>query len=134
MSKLGIYTEIDTNTFLKGAIGLQLHDLEDLVEQLTKIIAQKKAVRFQKQETKLLYLHNTTVLPTEEQEALKELIQKLEHETITKRERVQLTDLTTKAEILRNKRLQYLIELAQIKQIPLPILMENLGLKPYGYE
>lgn len=134
MSKLGIYTEIDTTTFLRSATGLELQDLENLVQKLNVIIAQKKTVSLEKQEAKLLHLHNTTVLPTNQQILLQKLTQKLENQTISDEERKTLLDLTTEEETLRNQRLKYLIELAQLKQTPLPVLMDNLGLKPYGYE
>lgn len=59
-----------------------------------------------------------------------ELRTKLNTDTITTEEHQQYKDLVTEEEALRNKRLALMIELSEVKSIPLPQLMEELGLKP----
>ena len=134
MSKLAIYTEIDTNTFLKSATGLKINELEELVQKLNNIIAQKRTVSFEQKEAQLLKLHNETVLPPKKQMLLSELTQKLENQIISETERKTLLKLTDEAEKLRNVRLKYLIEISNVRQIPLPILIKEMGLKPHGHD
>jgi hypothetical protein len=58
-----------------------------------------------------------------------ELVEKLEFESITDAEHAEFMRLANHEEKLRNQRVKYLIELAQLRAVSLPQLMIDLGLK-----
>lgn len=80
------------------------------------------------QEKDLLHKINQTVLPDKQAERYALLIQKLEPDTMTETEHTEFMDLVCKEEALRNERVKYLIELAQLRNMPLLKLMDSLGL------
>ncbi len=132
MSKIAIYTEIDTHSLMNGIASLKINELEEMVKSLNLLISQKRSKLATQQESKLLLLHNKTFFSSSKQQLLSQLTNKLEEESISEIERTQLQNLLDEAEKLRNKRLRYLIELAQIKNTSLPLLMQGMGLKPHG--
>lgn len=81
----------------------------------------------------LLRLINDTVLSPEKRALYLELVQKLEKDTISEQERQHFLELTEEEEDLRNERVKLLIELAQIRNVPLNQVMEELGLQPVGH-
>ena len=58
------------------------------------------------------------------------LVEKLELGTITNTEQSEFEILATQEEKLRNQRVKYMLELAQLRAVPLSQIMESLGLKP----
>jgi hypothetical protein len=58
---------------------------------------------------------------------------KMELESLSESEYKELLILVNQEEKIRNKRFQYLLELAQLRNIPLTELMNNLGLNPLNY-
>lgn len=81
----------------------------------------------------LLRLINETVLPPGKRVLYLELVQKLEKDMITEQERHHFLELTEEEESLRNERMKMLIELAQLRNVPLNQVMEELGLQPVGH-
>ena len=67
-------------------------------------------------------------LPSELRERLAALRTSREHETITDAEYQELTRLTDQAEELNADRLAALVELATLRGISLPVLMDQLGI------
>ena len=85
-------------------------------------------VQFQSSIDALLRKINQTALSKNKAERYAELMQKLEPDTISKIEHAEFMDLVTEEEELRNERVKYLIELAQLRNVPLLKLMDSLGL------
>jgi hypothetical protein len=133
MSKIQVQTEIDTRTFLLGAAGLQLNELERLVGELNILIARKKSARNDGRERQLLHLINQTALESDQRARYLALVEKLEDDTMSEEEHREYMVLVERDEQLRNDRVQYLVELAQLRDVSLPRLMENLGLNPPVY-
>ena len=132
MSKISIQTEVDLKTLISSVATLKLKDLESFAQELNAIITRKKSKSKSFRDAELLSLHNQTILTKVKRERLSDLIQKMESETMTERERKELLVLTKEEEKLRNERVKILIELSQLRSIPFPQLMKDLGLNPPG--
>ena len=78
----------------------------------------------------LLYKINNTVLDAAKTEHYQVLVEKLELGTMTDAEHIELDILANQEEKLRNQRVKYMIELAQLRDVSLPQVMESLGLIP----
>jgi hypothetical protein len=102
------------------------------LKQILKELAQEEAQKSQDivQKDKILISKiNQTGLPLPKIERCNALLQQMELATLTDVEHQELMALVEEEETLRTLRVQYLIELAQLRNITLSQLMENLGLK-----
>jgi len=81
----------------------------------------------------LLRRINQTVLPKEKRALYAQLVEKLENDTISESEHQRFLELTEEEEALRNERVKILLELAQLKNMPLNRLLQELGLQPVGH-
>lgn len=100
--------------------------IEAVQERLSKTATQKN---LPKRESELLLAINQSLTHVQWQHYF-ELVEKREAETITKDELARLIEMSNSIEEANAKRLQYLIELAHIKDVSLEQLMTNLDLKP----
>ncbi len=128
MSKIQVQTTIDTDALILGAANLQLSELERLVRELDAVIVRKKNLDINLKERELIRQINQTVLDTEQRARYLMLAEKLENESISAAEHLEFIALTDKDEQLRNERLKYLIELAQLTDVGVLELMEQMGL------
>lgn len=119
---------MDTQVLIQGVAEMPISEMERFVQQVNALIVQKKATDKNYRERFLLGKINQTVLSKEKIERYQKLVQKLEAETISKAEYKEFMKLTELEEQIRYERLTYLVELAQLKSITLPQLMDNLGL------
>lgn len=133
MSKVQVQTEIDTQALLAGAAKLKVKELEEFIRDLHGLVTRKKTEDKTHNEKVLLSQINQTVLEKKKRERYFELAQKLSEETINPIERQEFLTLTSEEENLRNTRVKLMIELAQLRNIPLTQLMEEIGLTPPGY-
>jgi hypothetical protein len=113
---------------MQNAAQMPIPELERMVHELNALVMRRKTTDKQYRERFLLGKINTTVLDREKTARYKYLIYKHEYETISDKEHAELLLLTEEEEGIRVQRLTYLVELTQLKNIPLPQLMENLGL------
>lgn len=133
MSKAQTQSAFDTKDALSRASDLGVQELEDFARDLNRVIFQKKAADKTFRQRELLRLINQTVLPKEKRALYTQLVQKLEGDTISEPEHRHFLELTEEEETLRNERVKLLIELAQLKNIPLNQLLLELGLQPVGH-
>ena len=119
---------MDTQVLIQGVAEMPISEMERFVQQVNALIVQKKATDKNYRERFLLGKINQTVLSKEKIERYQKLVQKLEAETISKAEYKEFMKLTELEEQIRYERLTYLVELAQLKSITLPELMDKLGL------
>jgi hypothetical protein len=119
---------MDAQALLKDVAQMPLLEMERFVQAVNGLIVQKKTTDKSYRERFLLTKINQTVLGKEKTERYQLLILKLESATITDTEHAELMQLTEEEEIIRYERLKYLVELAQLRSITLPQLMENMGL------
>ena len=119
---------MDTQNLLSNASQMPLNELEAFVHELNAVITRKKTTDKSSRDTILLDKINRTVLDKAKRERYQALIYTLEMETISDVEHTELLELVEQEEKIRVKRLKYLIELAQLRNITLPQLMKNLEL------
>lgn len=119
---------MDAQALLKDVSQMPLLELERFVQAVNGLITQKKTTDKSYRERFLLGKINETVLGREKTERYQLLIRKLESATLTDIEHAELMQLTDEEEVIRYERLKYLVELAQLRAISLPQLMEKMGL------
>jgi hypothetical protein len=124
-----LQVELPPNELLKAVEQLSLPDLEQFSRQVTHLVAQRRAPILPKQEAELLQKINQSVLSSEKQAHYEELLNKRMEEKITPVEMDELMLLTDQLEALNVERISALAKLAQIRQITLPNVMKDLGLK-----
>jgi hypothetical protein len=118
---------IGLDQLLNGVSQLETPDLEQFVGQINALLAQRKVPSLPRRETELLELINQG-LPEAIQSRYDELQAKLQHETIAPDEHEELLALIDPVEQATVDRLRSLIELSQLRQIPLDELMTQLGI------
>ena len=128
MTKIQIHTEIDTQGLLASISQIPVNELENFVQELNAVITRRKTNNKEYRERALLSQINKAILPNNKAERYVSLHLKLEAETLTESEYQEFMDLVAQEEILRNERVKYLIELAQLRAVTLPQLMNSLGL------
>ena len=119
---------MDAQTLLKDVAQMPLPEIERFVQSVNALITQRKSTDKTYQDRLLLRKINETILGATKTKRYQLLVQKLEAETISDSEYKEFMQLAEEEETIRYERLTYLVELAQIRSITLPQLMENLGL------
>ncbi len=120
---------IDLDQLLANVAQLETPDLERFTEQVTQLLAQRKVSSLPAQETELLQQINQS-LPPETQQRYDQLQAKLQAETISPEEHQDLLTLIDTVEPSDAKRLEALMTLAQLRQMPLLDLMAQLDIQP----
>ena len=124
--------QIQSNKNLQSLIGgfseMPLPDLEYFINGLNALVIRKRVTDSNKRNKFLLQKINQTVLPEPVVERYTLLQDKMELENLSETEYQELLSLVAQEEKIRNKRFQYLLELAQLKDISLIQLMNQLGL------
>lgn len=128
MTKIQIHTEIDTQGLLASISQIPVKELENFVQELNAVIIRRKTNNKEYRERALLSHINKAVLSNDKAERYVNLHLKLEEGTLIESEYQEFMDLVAQEEILRNERVKYLIELAQLRAVTLPQLMYSLGL------
>lgn len=100
---------------------------------MSALAVRKRAVDSDKRDKFLLRKINQTVLPEPALERYIALQEKMELEKLSETEYEELINLVSQEEKIRNKRFQYLLELAQLRSTPLAQLMNTLGLNALNY-
>ncbi|MBE9225923.1 STAS/SEC14 domain-containing protein [Phormidium sp. LEGE 05292] len=132
MSTVKVEIQMSSEELLKAVSQLSLPDLEKFVTQVIALQAQRRANKLPQIEAELLLKINQ-VIPSDIQKQYDELIVKRQAETLTTEEHQQLLKLTEQIEKLQAQRIEYLVELSQIRKISLTELMENLGIQVPNY-
>jgi hypothetical protein len=119
---------MDAQSLLYNAAQMPLTELEAFINQLNALATRKKTPDTNVRDTILLDKINRTVLEKSKRERYHALIYKLEIETISDTDHAELLELVEEEEKIRVKRLKYLIELSQLRNVSLPQLMKTLEL------
>lgn len=125
---------IQMDEVLDGVSKLDTPELEQFFNQVSILLAQRKAPHLSPQEATLLQKINQG-LPEALLQRYGELTEKLRAETISVLEQQALHQLIDQIELADAERLQYLIELAQLRGVSLDELMAQLGIStpsPHG--
>ncbi len=128
MTSVQVKMELPFDELLKAVEQLSLPDLEQFVGQVLKLQAQRRVSTLSRNEAELLLKINQGI-PANLQARCNELIAKRQAETLTPGEHKELIRLTSQFEELNTRRLEYLAELARLRQTSLPALMKDLGIQ-----
>jgi hypothetical protein len=117
---------------LNAANQLNETDLETLFNRLLLLRAHRKAPILLDQEASLLLQINQGI-PTDLHQRYQTLTEKRDAETLTDEEYEELLQLSDRIEHLTAQRLEALVNLATLRQIPLLQLMDDLGIQSPSY-
>ncbi|MGA9351908.1 MAG: STAS/SEC14 domain-containing protein [Anaerolineae bacterium] len=129
MPTIQITMELPSDELLKAVEQLSLPDLEQFAQQIVRLLARRRAPVLPRREAELLLKINQSAFPVNLQARCDALVAKRQEETLTPGEREELMHLTDQLGELNVQRLEYLAELARLRQTSLPALMEDLGIQ-----
>lgn len=119
--------QLSAQEILSAVSHLSLPELEQVFDHILALQAKRKAAHLSKEESALLSRTNQG-LSEELSKRLTFLRAKREEKTISDQEYDELTKLTGQAEELHADRMTALVELAKLRGVSLPVLMEQLGI------
>lgn len=128
MTKMHIQSDNNVKSLIGGFTNMPLQDLESFIKELNALAIKKRIADKGKSDKSLLLKINRAILPEEKMERYTFLQEKMEVENLPDSEYQELLILVNQEEKVRNKRFQYLVELSQLRTIPLIELMNRLGL------
>jgi DNA repair photolyase len=129
MPTVKIEAQMSALDLLQAVQQLSQPELEQFIEQIIQVKAQRIAPSLSTKESELLIKINQN-LPQELRYVYQNLIEKRNQEILTKSEYQQLLELTEQVEKYQAQRLEYLTQLAQMRQLSLTNLITQMGLKP----
>ncbi len=133
MSKVQqIHSTIDPKSVFASASSMKVQELEALMSALSGVLYRKKTKDKTYREKELLRLTNEAVMAKEKRERYWELSLQLEEGAMPEEAHQEFMQLVNEEELLRNTRVKLLVELSQLRNLPLPQLMEEMGLNPPG--
>ncbi len=116
-----------TEQIISAVAKLSLSELDRVFDRVLELWAERKAGRLSPVESELLVRINQG-LPPELRERLAFLKARREDESITDAEYEELTRLSDQAEELHAERMAAMVELAGLRGVSLPELMNQLGI------
>jgi len=117
---------------LEAANQLSVQELGEFMQQVSSLYARRRAPHLSGRETKLLKQINRGI-PETTWQLYKELVQRRQEEQLTTGEQEELLQLSDQIELAHAKRMEALVELAQLRNVPLRDLMDSLGIKPLSH-
>ena len=120
-------SQLSPEQIISAASHLSLPELKHVLDSILALQAERNAPRLHALES-ALFLRINQGLPEELRERIATLREKREENAITDTEYEELTQLTDRAEELHAERMAALVELAQLRGISLPVLMDQLGI------
>jgi hypothetical protein len=117
---------------LKAANQLDETDLETFLNRLLLMRARRQATILPTQEASLLLQINQGI-PMDLHQQYQTLTEKRDAETLTDKEYQTLLQLSDRIEQLTAHRLEALVNLATLRQVPLLQLMDDLGIQAPSY-
>jgi hypothetical protein len=134
MTTIQVQTELSLTTLLNSLKQLTPNELNEVAKYSALLRARRLAPSLSQEEAELLLKINQGVVPSEIRTRCATLTKKSRQGIITEREHAELMDLVDQIELLNAKRMEYLVQLAHLRQTTLPALMDDLELKPLSYE
>ena len=120
--------ELDFDEVLKGIAYLGANELEQFVDKVIALQAQRRAPSLPANEAELLQKINHGV-PPKVRKRYHELNEKLHEEIITQEEHQELLGLIDQIELADAERIRHLIALAQLRNLSVDSLMDQLGIR-----
>lgn len=132
MATIQLQSQISLDALIGGVEQLSTPDLEWLTNQVLALRAKRRAPSLPHKEAELLQKINQG-LPVEMQQRFHLLTAKRRAETLTPAEYQELLSLGDEIELRDAQRVEDLAELAQLRHIPLRLLMKQLGIRSPAY-
>ena len=132
MPTVQITAQASTDELLRSVASLPAAELEQFVTRVLALRARLKAPTIPDQEANLLHKINIG-LSAIQQQRFADLNLKRQEETLTDEEHQELLVLIEEMEAKNVERIQSLSLLAQLRQVSLTTLMQNLGIKALPY-
>ena len=129
---LQVNAQITFDDLLNAVRQLSVPELERFSVFVLRLQAQQKAVSLSPGESALLLKINTG-LGAETQARYDQLIAKRRSETLTTDEYAELLRLTQQAEQIDGQRVEALVELAKLRNVPLKTVMQQLEIQTPAY-
>jgi HPt (histidine-containing phosphotransfer) domain-containing protein len=120
---------VELDQLLAGVEQLDTHDLEQFLMQIRYVLAHRKSSNLPTLEIELIQRINQT-LPNEIQQQYNDLRAKMRSGNITPMEHQDLLKLVDIVEQADGDRLQYLVQLSQLRNISVSDLMKQLDIHP----
>ncbi|GAB4159283.1 MAG: hypothetical protein Fur0021_30020 [Candidatus Promineifilaceae bacterium] len=130
LRKQGIDDEVIATAVAEAKAGyalLEAPTVERFLSQVGILLAQRKTAKLPKREAELLQRINRG-LPASLQQRYDELTTKLAANSLSSTEYEELTQMIDQIELADAERIQWLIELAQLRNLPLDELMDQLNI------
>ncbi|RUT05087.1 hypothetical protein DSM106972_039080 [Dulcicalothrix desertica PCC 7102] len=124
-----VEAQVDTKQLLQAVEQMPQPDFETFVIQVLKLRAQRQVQSLSLSESELI-LKIKQSIPDDIQQQFNELIEKQRSMALTDAEHARLIQLTDQIEDLDAKRIEYLAQLAQLKQKSLVEVMQDLSIHP----
>jgi hypothetical protein len=119
--------QLSIEQIISAVSHLSLSELRHILDHILALQAERKAAHLPERESVLLIRINQG-LPCDLRTRLTLLRDKREDGTITDAEYEELTQLTDRAEEVHADRMAALVELATLRGVSLPVLLEQLGI------
>lgn len=132
MPVIQLKAELSFDQLVKAVRQLSADEREKLLSKVISFRPLYEEHRLTADESDLLMKINQGV-PDAVQKRYNELIAKRNDKTLTDEEYNELLQLTEKVELLDAKRLEYLTELAHIRNKPLGLLMDELAIRKKSF-
>lgn len=132
MSTVQITSQVSTDELLHGVESLPFDELEQFVARVLALRAKRKVNSLGEQESRLLQLINRPV-PAAVQSRYDVLAQKQQENTLSEDEYAELLQVIEQIEQFDAERVQHLATLAQLRQVSLDKLMQDLGIRQPDY-
>jgi hypothetical protein len=132
MPTIQVEAKVTVDDLLRAVDQFETAELDRFVDRLLALRARRHAPCLAREESDLLERINRG-LPPDLQQRYAELIGKRQSESLTPEEHGELLRLTDQVEALEAARLQWLVELARIRQKPLGALLQELGIPASGH-
>ena len=129
MPVLQIEAQVSSDELLKAAIQLGASELDQFTRKVLAINAQRKAPSLSQDES-MLFVKINQGISNEMQQRYASLIERRDEELLTADEYAELLNLTKITEEYDAQRMDALIQLAKLRNIPLRQLMVQLNLTP----
>ncbi|MCE7985243.1 MAG: STAS/SEC14 domain-containing protein [Caldilinea sp. CFX5] len=127
MPKAQAVSETNLDQVLHSVAQLDTLALEEVLQQVSRLLARRKAPSVPQREVELLQQISNYLSPAV-RARYHQLNAKLHDDLITEAEHQEFLTLVDQVELADAKRLQHLIELAQLRGVSLAALMTQLGL------
>ncbi len=133
MTTITVQPQPSLTTLLNSLKQLTSNELKEILQQTALLHARRLAPSLPQQEAQLLLKINQGIVPAETRDRCAELTKKSRQGNLTNEEQDELMALVDEIEMLNAKRIEYLAQLAQLRQTTLSALMGDLELKPLSY-